>query len=453
MENSVQQYIDLYTDNKTAINSRSCGIMNDCRPEAADFLSGSIIPKLGSENYEITNLREIFSQNYGLNINRVPLSVNPAESFKCGVPKMTSAPFMLINDIPYIPADSLKNLPEGVEIASLREIGEKNPEMLGRYYNKLADASNSCVALSSLLAQDGLWIRIPKKTKVVKPLQLVNILGGAPDIMAVRRIVIVVEEEAEACLLACDHSSQSDSQMLALQTIEIFVGKNAQFDYYDLEESTENTSRLSSLWLEQKADSRVVINGLTIYNGRTRNEYHCSFAEPGSELKLYGMGIADRNRKIDTYSLVDHDSENCHTEELFKYSVDDNSLGAFTGLIKVAPGAKKTEAYQSNRNLIGSDNARMYSKPQLEIYNDDVKCSHGSAVGKLDEMQLFYMRTRGLDDAQARLLLKQAFMADVIDKVSIPGLKERLTLMVERRFAGESAGCHDCNSECPVNIS
>ena len=117
-------------------------------------------------------------------------------------------------------------------------------------------------------------------------------------------------------------------------------------------------------------------------------------------------------------------------------------------MVKVAHGAEKTESSQTNRNLIGSHEARMHSKPQLEIYNDDVRCSHGSATGRLDEMQLFYMRTRGLDESEARLLLKQAFMADVIDKVAIPGLRERLIYMVERRFAGESAGCNDCNSEC-----
>ncbi|MDE6028495.1 MAG: SufD family Fe-S cluster assembly protein, partial [Muribaculaceae bacterium] len=138
------------------------------------------------------------------------------------------------------------------------------------------------------------------------------------------------------------------------------------------------------------------------------------------------------------------DVPRCKSDELFKFSVDDYSRGAFTGRIYVAEGAVKTEAYQSNRNLVGSDNARMESKPELEIYNDDVKCSHGSTVGQLDRVQMFYMRTRGLDEPTALLLLKQAFMADIIDGVRVDALRDRLHLLVERRFAGASSACASC---------
>ena len=128
--------------------------------------------------------------------------------------------------------------------------------------------------------------------------------------------------------------------------------------------------------------------------------------------------------------------------------VDGNATGAFAGLIYVAEGASKTEAYQSNRNLVGSDTAVMHSKPQLEIYNDDVKCSHGTAIGQLDEKQLFYMMTRGISEEQARLMLKQAFMSDVIEGISLSPLRDRLKLMVERRFAGEQAACSSCQLPC-----
>ncbi|MDE7463260.1 MAG: Fe-S cluster assembly protein SufD [Muribaculaceae bacterium] len=451
MEEAIRQYVDLYRENRDAIDSHSARVLNEHREEACRILSGCRLPRKGSENYEITDLSAILGHNYGVNINRIPLPVNPMESFHCGVPKMTTALFMLINDIFAAPADSGKQLPEGVEAGSLMKYAGELPETVGRYYNKLADNQNPCVALSTLLAQDGIWIRISKGMKIERPLQIVNLLGGTDNLMAVRRIVIVAEEGSEVRILSCDHTSTPDARLLALQTIEIYAEANSSVHYYDMEESSETTARLSTLWVAQKADSRVDINGITLYNGATRNEYHCAFAAPGSSLRLYGMGIADKERLIDTYSRVDHDAPRCFTEELFKYSVDDAARASFTGLVKVAPGAEKTEAYQSNRNLIGSAEARMYSKPQLEIYNDDVKCSHGSATGQLDEMQLFYMRTRGLSEPTARLLLKQAFMADVINDVDIPGLRERLTHLVERRFAGEVAGCRDCSSECPVN--
>lgn len=450
MEEALKQYIDLFEQNRDAIDSHSAPLLNECRPVACDILKKLHLPRLGSENYEITDLPKILGHNYGLNINRIPLRVNPAESFHCGVPRMTTSLYMLVNDTFVSRPEAVDTLPAGVEIGSLAQFATTDGNTVRQYYNRLADPYNPVVALSTLLCQDGLWIRIPAGVKIERPLQLVNLLGGAENLMTVRRIVIVAEAESEAKLLVCDHTSTPDTPLMALQTIEIYADPGAHFEYYDMEESSESTTRLSTLWVAQKRESNVVINGMTIYNGTTRNEYHCAFAEEGSRLRLYGMGIADRERRIDTYSRVDHDFPKCITEELFKYSVDDQARCAFTGLVKVAPGAEKTEACQSNRNIIGSDEARMFSKPQLEIYNDDVKCSHGSATGRLDEMQMFYMRTRGLSEPQARLLLKQAFMADVIDSVEIPGLRERLTQMVERRFAGKSAGCHDCDSDCPA---
>ncbi|MDE5552568.1 MAG: SufD family Fe-S cluster assembly protein, partial [Muribaculaceae bacterium] len=157
--------------------------------------------------------------------------------------------------------------------------------------------------------------------------------------------------------------------------------------------------------------------------------------------------IEDGERRLDTYSHVEHTVGYCHTDELFKYVLDDSSRGAFTGLVRVDEGAVKTEAYQSNRNIVGSGEARMYSKPQLEIYNDDVKCSHGTAIGRLDEMQLFYMRSRGLAEEEAKLLLKQAFLSDVIEKVRLSHLRERLTYLVERRFAGGEDACLSCKGQ------
>ena len=236
--------------------------------------------------------------------------------------------------------------------------------------------------------------------------------------MAVRRLLIVLEDHAEAQMLACDHTQSDDVDFLALQTVEIILGRGARFDLYDLEESTPRTHRLSTLYASQEADSRLLVNGMTLYNGLTRNEFRLYLDGENCETHLLGMGIADDDRRIDTLTLIDHNVPRCRSNELYKYSADDRSRCSFAGRILVRPGAHHTDSYQSNRNLLGSSDARIYSKPQLEIYNDDVKCSHGSATGQLDAMQLFYMRTRGIDDLTARLLLKQAFMADALATVA-----------------------------------
>ncbi|MDE7380679.1 MAG: SufD family Fe-S cluster assembly protein [Muribaculaceae bacterium] len=442
--NALKQYTDLYTAHRELIDSHSAAPLNVLRPEALDSLLSHPLPKKGSENYEHTDLESVLAPDYGLNLARIPLDVDPSRSFQCGVPTLSSAIFMLINDSWGETEKSRKLLPEGVEVCSLCRKAKEDPEEVARYYGKLADISNPIVALSTLLAQDGLWLKIGKGVKLDRPLQLVNILQNLSPLMAIRRLVIVVEEDAEARLLICDHTQNHEIDMLGVQTVEIFAGRNSHFDYYDLEESGEKTHRLNSLYLRQEEGSNVMIDGITLFNGITRNEYFCRFVGEHSELHLYGMGIEDSERKLDTYSVITHEVGNCHSDELFKYVVDDDAEGAFAGLIYVSPGAQKTEAYQSNRNLIGHPKARMFSKPQLEIYNDDVKCSHGTAIGQLDELQMFYMRTRGIDESTARLLLKQAFMADVINGVRLSILRDRLQMLVERRFAGELHSCADC---------
>ena len=262
-----------------------------------------------------------------------------------------------------------------------------------------------------------------------------------------------MEEDSEARLLTCDHTQTPDVRFCSLQVVEIFAGRGSRLDYYDLEESTSDTTRLSSLYLRQEEGSEVLLDAMTLYNGTTRNEFFAEFAGRHARLRMLGMGIEDESRRLDTYSRIAHNVPDCNTDELFKYVVEDKAVGAFAGLVYVAEGASKTEAYQSNRNLVGSREARMHSKPQLEIYNDDVKCSHGTAIGQLDEKQLFYLMTRGISQEEARLMLKQAFMADVIDGIALQPLRDRLKLMVERRFAGEKSACGSCsihNGKCGV---
>ncbi len=446
--NALKQYIDLYLGHSDLIDLNAAEVLNARRKEAFEALENITLPKKGSENYETTDLNEILAPDYGINIARVPISVNPGASFHCGVPSLSTSLFLLVNDI-YADTDrSREGLPEGVYVGSLRKFATKYPEVAIKYYGKTADIFNPIVALDTLLCQDGIAIWVKRGVKVEKPLQIVNILQNGAPMMAVRRVLVIVEEDAEVKILSCDHTQNPDVNFLALSTIEITAGKNAVVDYYDLEESTEKTSRLSALYLRQEEGSNVLIDGLTLYNGTTRNEYYARFDGSHAGLKLFGMGIEDRSRHLDTYSKIIHAAPDCNTDELFKYVVDDSASGAFAGLILVNKGADKTEAYQSNRNIVGTDTARMFSKPQLEIYNDDVKCSHGTATGQLDEMQVFYMRTRGIPEATAKLLLKQAFMADVIDGVRLDALRDRLHMLVERRFAGADPSCASCRTGC-----
>lgn len=443
--NALRQYIDLYTAHRELVDSHSAAPLNRLRPEALEALRHiDALPPRGAENYPLTDLRELLAPDYGINLTRVDIDANPAAAFRCDVPAVSTDLCFLVNDSFAKAAGALASLPEGVVAGSLRHIAATKPALVERFYGRQAQLANPLAALNTLLAQDGLMLYVPAGVRLPRPLQLVSLLSSGTPLMAVRRILVALEEGAEATVLVCDHTQTPDTDLMALQTVEISLGRGACLDYYDLEESSERTRRLSTLFSRQEADARLLVNGMTLYNGFTRNEYYHLLDGEGAEMNLYGLGITDRRRRVDMHSLIDHAAGRCRSEELFKFTADDEARCAFAGRILVRPGAAGTDSYQSNRNLLGSDTARIYSKPQLEIYNDDVKCSHGSATGQLDPTQLFYMRTRGIDEADARLLLKQAFMADVIDAVRLPGLRDRLRLLVERRFAGHDGACASC---------
>ena len=214
--------------------------------------------------------------------------------------------------------------------------------------------------------------------------------------------------------------------------------------WYDIEESSASTARYSQLYARQEEGSELNVCGATLTNGQTRNEYHIDARGAHARTHLSGMAIGNGTQHIDNSSRMVHAADSGRSNQLFKYVLDDNSTGAFEGEIEVCPGARFVEAYQSNRNILASEGARMHTKPQLLIYNDDVKCSHGATTGQLDGKALFYMQARGIPMAQARRMLMQAFMVDVIDNIPLEPLRDRLRHMVERRFAGEHAGCRDC---------
>lgn len=196
--------------------------------------------------------------------------------------------------------------------------------------------------------------------------------------------------------------------------------------------------------MHQAEGSRVLLNGITLQNGTTRNTTRVVMAGPHAQAELYGMAITDGTEHVDNNTYIEHQTSDCISRELYKYVLDEASTGAFAGKVLVRPGAQRTDSQQTNRNLCATRQARMYTQPQLEIYADDVKCSHGSAVGQLDENALFYMQQRGIPTREARMLLMFAFVNEVIDTIRIDALKDRLHLLAEKRFRKELNKCKGC---------
>ena len=439
-----QQYIDLFTQCEAIICRQSADVLNAPRAKAfADFEKLSF-PTRKQEKYKYTEVSKYFAPDYGLNLNRLEFPVNPYEVFKCDVPNMSTSLYFVVNDTFDKHVHPSAQLPEGVYFGSLKDMAEQRPDLVRKYYGKLADTSKDALAaFNTMFAQDGVCMYVPKNVVLERPIQLVNILRADVDFMVNRRVLIILEDGAQAKLLVCDHA-MDDMNFLSTQVVEVFAGENAVFDLYELEETHNSTVRFNNLYVNQEAGSNVLLNGMTLHNGTTRNTTEVTLAGRGAEISLCGMAIADQNEQVDNHTFIDHKVPDCTSNELFKYVLDDQAVGAFAGKVLVREGAQHTSSQQTNRNLCATREARMYTQPQLEIYADDVKCSHGATVGQLDENALFYMQQRGISLKEARLLLMFAFVNEVIDHIRMDALKDRLHLLVEKRFRGELNKCQDC---------
>ncbi len=445
---SEKQYIELYRQCRQMIFDHSPALMNAVRDEAFEQLEAQGFPTPKVERYKYTDLQALFAPDYGLNLNRLDIPVDPYNAFRCDVPNLSTSLYFVVNDAFYTKVQPKGHLPEGVIVGSIKDYADKAAD----YYSKLAKTNEDAVTdLNTMLAQDGLYVYVPKNVKVDRAVQVINILKaptawgrtGEEALMVNRRVLIVLEEGAELKMLFCDHAAD-DRNFLATQVIEAYVGENASLDLYCLEETHYKNVRVSNVYIDQQANSRVNHNVITLHNGVTRNKLDLTFSGEGAECQCYGCVIADKQQHVDNNTLITHKVPHCTSNELYKYVLDDQSVGAFAGRVLVEHGAQKTTSQMTNQNLTATREARMFTQPMLEIYADDVKCAHGSTVGQLNDAALFYMRQRGIPLAEAKLLLQNAFINEVIDKMQLEPLRDRLHYLVEKRFRGELNKCAGC---------
>lgn len=442
--NSEQQYIDLFRQCRTMIDSYSAPVLNALREQAfQDFLQQGF-PTQKVERYKYTDVAAAFAPDYGVNLNRLDIPVNPYEVFKCDVPNLSTSLYFMVNDAFFSKIQPAVALPEGMIVCSLREAAQQYPDLVARYYGKQARTGKDALnALNTMLAQDGLFVYVPRGVVAERTLQIVNILRSDVDLMVNRRVLIVLEDNAEARILFCDHAAD-DRSFLTTQIAEVYVGNNARLQLYELEETHVKNKRFGNLYVDQQADSNVSLNTITLHNGLTRNRSEVTLSGERAETNLYGCVIADKQQHVDHNTLIDHRVSHCTSNQLYKYVLDNQAVGAFAGRILVRENAQHTVSNERNANLCATKEARMYAQPMLEIYADDVKCSHGSTVGQLNEQALFYMQQRGISREEAQMLLRFAFVGEVIDCIAIDALRDRLHHLVEKRFRGELSRCSGC---------
>lgn len=441
--NLQEEYSQIYKENLSLIEAGAPEQMNAKRTKAFDSFIEKGIPSNKVEAYKYTNLQPYFKGTLDIAFSKDAALNGSTNKFHCNVPELDTHNVFLINGW-FAQIEDAHLLPQGVVVGSIREKAAEYPEVFEKYYGQSkADECDAIAAMNTAFAQDGAFIYVPKGVTVDKPIQLVNIMTGDNDRLVFQRNLIVVEDNAQLKVMLCDHTI-SPQKFVINNLTEVFANENSVFDIYNIQNQHNLTTQVAGMYINQKRYSNVLTNNLTLHSGITRNNIRVTLDDENCESHVYGLYLSDKNQHVDNYSFIDHAKPHCQSFELFKGVMDDSASAAFTGRVLVRPDAQQTNAYQSNNNLLLTENAKVNSKPQLEIYADDVKCSHGATVGQLDDEAMFYLRARGINENEGRILLMFAFAYEVIEKIRVEPLKENIRGLVEKRFRGEFDKCDSC---------
>jgi len=443
-----ERYLKLYKENIDKISGISSPYLNSFRKKAIERFSELGIPTKKNEAYKYTNLNTFFDNDYESYFMPVKADFVKAEKFRCDVANLDTHGIVLLNGFYPTINEKLRQLPSGVWIGSLNEAALKFPDQIQKHYGKYAKNENDgLIDLNTAMASGGLFIYVPEGVELTKPVQVVNLVLSDSDIFNQPRNLFVVEKNAHFSMIICDHTL-SPQKFLTNAVTEVFVGENAHFDLIRMQNEHNAACKITNTFIHQEQKSVATSNNLTLHGGLIRNSTYHILGGEGAECFSYGLFLTDKWQHVDNFVNVDHAFPHCTSNQLFKGVLDDMSTGAFNGRILVRPNAQGTLAYQKNNNILLTDDAKMDSKPQLEIFADDVKCSHGATIGQVDSDALFYLQSRGINKREARLMLMFGFAHEVIQNIKVEALRDRMDNLVMQRLKGELSRCASCLVKC-----
>ena len=334
-----------------------------------------------------------------------------------------------------------------VVCCTVAEARRDYPELLDKALSDVATDGNPYAAINGANATDGLFLYVPDGVAVQQPLQLLSIANSDKSLLLHLRHVVVLGRGSSLKLIQCD-DSYTQQGAFSNNVLLASLGEGSRLEHYKMQNLNDATALLNQTFVSMQRDASLCSVGVTLNGGNIRNHNVVRMTGEGCSTEVHGLYLIDRQQRCDNYVFVDHLAPHCKSHELYKGILDDSAHGVFNGHVLVRDGAVKTEAYQANRNILLTDKAFVQSKPFLEIYNDDVKCSHGTTTGQLDSQALFYLMQRGISQRSARTLLLYAFCDEVLRYISIEQLRDKLADMVKKRLHGELSACVDCALSC-----
>jgi len=387
------------------------GFVFSQRKQALESFKESGLPHKKLEKWRNTDLWNWYQKPFSPETSSEKFTQEVNDIFECTVQDFDTKVVSVLNGHYYAP-ETLKLVKEenGVVTGSLRAAMEKYPGLFEKYYGKTVKVDSSgLIAVNAAVSEDGVFIYVPDNVVVEKPVQLIKLVNKR-GLMLNTRNLIILGKNSKLTFLHCDDSINHDDTFINTLT-EVFIGDNASLDLYKLQNLNDETALMNNTFFDLKRNSRLKVNVLTFNGGMIRNEFHVDLNDEGAEADIEGLYLMDKKQHVDNQVYMNHNKPNCNSNELFKGILDDEAEGVFNGYVYVARDAQKTNAFQKNNNILMTKTAKINTMPFLEIYADDVQCSHGATVGQLDEEAMFYIMQRGISYKDARMLLMFAFAA------------------------------------------
>ncbi|MGB3948084.1 MAG: Fe-S cluster assembly protein SufD [Bacteroidia bacterium] len=389
------------------------------------------IPKRKNEEYKYINFDLILKEEFTLSTNKTEVSKGIENLFF-----LKNATNIVIHNGVFIPElSTTTNLPKGLIISNIAEASKKHTTIFEQHYSKVVDInSDAFIALNTALTVGGVFMYIEKNAIIETPIHIIHISNSTNTTITNPRNLIVVESGAQTKIIESYQTINSSIKTINNALTEIVVNANAIVDHYKIQDEGDFGNLINTTHSVQQQHSVFSTNTFILSGSLVRNNLNIILNDKNIESHLNGLYLTKSTQQVDNHTLVDHRMPNCNSNELYKGIVDEKSTATFNGKIFVRKDAQQTNAFQSNKNILLSDDGTINTKPQLEIYADDVKCSHGTSTGKLDEEKIFYLRARGLSETSAKKMLLHAFASEVTDTIKIEELKEYVEAKIASRF-------------------
>ncbi len=405
----------------------------DLRARARTAFGTLGLPTRKHEAWKYTRIEKALRHDYAV-ASDIASTLSASDVAGYRIDGLDAFTLVVVNGVVAPDLGDANGLPAGVHVGSLRAAVESHPEMIEAHIGQYADVdSDTFIALNTAFDLDGVFLSIDQGVTLARPVQIVHVTDASEDALVQTRNLYLFGENSEALVVETYHS-RGGVKAFANRVSEVVVGRAARVNLLQLQTEDDDASQVNTVQVYQQAQSHFRAHTYTLGGDLVRNNVNAVPGGEGCETHLYGLYILGGEQHVDNHTLVDHAAPNCFSNELYRGIVDDRATGVFNGKVFVRRDAQQTNAYQSSQGVVLSDDAHHHSKPELEIYADDVKCSHGSTTGELEPEHVFYLRSRGLSESQAKGLLLYAFAHDIVTELPHAALRDYLDGLIERRL-------------------